>query len=84
MNYGEREREREKSNDENIRRCKFIVKPGELHLKSRIAGVNEINENIRLRVWNDTEDHTKGMNDDKMDMNNKEHQKRDQELPILV
>jgi len=64
--------------------CKFIVKLGELHLKSRIAGIDEINENIRLRVRNDTEDHTKGMNDDKMDMNDKEQKKGDKELPILV
>jgi len=86
VNYGERERdrEREKCNEENVCRCKFIVEPEELHLKSRIAGIDEINENIRLRVWNDTEDHTKGMNEDKVDMNDKEHQKRDKELPILV
>ena len=35
-------------------------------------------------MWNDTEDHTRGMNDDKIDMNDKEHKKRDQELSILV
>jgi hypothetical protein len=35
-------------------------------------------------VWNDTEDRTKGMNGDKKNMNNKEHQKRDQEVTILV
>jgi hypothetical protein len=40
--------------------------------------------NIRLRVWNDTEDHPKGMNGDKRGMNGKERQKRDQEVPILV
>ena len=28
-------------------------------------------EKIRLRVWNGTEGHTKGMNGDKMDMNDK-------------
>jgi hypothetical protein len=27
-------------------------------------------------VWNDTQDHTKGMNGGKMDMNDEEHQKR--------
>jgi hypothetical protein len=31
-------------------------------------------------VWNDTVDDTKGMNRDKMDMNDKEHQKRNQEI----
>ena len=49
-----------------------------------IAGIYEKKENIRLRVWNDTEDHPKGMNGDKMTMNDKELQKRDQEAPILV
>ena len=41
--------------------------------------IDEIKENIRLKMWNDTEDHTKGMKGDKMDMNDKERQKRDQE-----
>ena len=48
---------------------------------------DEIKENIRLKIWNDirlkiwndTEDHTKGMNGYKMDTNDKEHEKRDQE-----
>ena len=31
-----------------------------------------IKENIILKIWNDTEDHTKGMNGDKMDTNDKE------------
>jgi hypothetical protein len=69
---------REESNDENIYGCKFIVKPVEIDYKRRkitIAGIDETKENIRLRLWNDTEDHTKGMNGDKMDMNDKEHQK---------
>ena len=43
------------------------------------AGIDEIKKNIRLKIWNDREDHTKGMNGDKMNMNDKEHQKRDQE-----
>jgi len=37
-----------------------------------------IKENIRLKIWNDTENHTKGMNGDKMDKNDTEHQKKDQ------
>ena len=47
----------------------------------RITAVetDEMNENIRLKIWNDTEDQTKGMNGDKMDMNDKQHQNRDQE-----
>ena len=46
---------REKSNDENICRCRF-VKLEELQFKSRIAGIDEIKELIRLRLCNDTDD----------------------------
>jgi len=38
--------------------------------------IDEIKENITLKIWNDTEDHTKRTNGDKMDVNDKEHQKR--------
>jgi len=48
-----------------------------------MAGIGEIKESIRLRVWNDT-DHTKGMNGDKIDVNDKGHQKKYQEVTILV
>ena len=46
----------------------------------RITAVenDEIKENISLKIQNDR-DQTKGMNSNKMDMNDKEHQKRDQE-----
>ena len=44
-----------------------------------IVESDEIKEYIRLKIWNDTEDHTKGMNGDKMDTNDKEHQKGSQE-----
>ena len=40
--------------------------------------IDEIQENIWLKIWNYT-GHTKGMNCDKMDMNNKEHPIREQE-----
>ena len=40
---------------------------------------DEIKENIRLKIGDDTEDYTKGVNGDKMDTNVIEHQKRDQE-----
>jgi hypothetical protein len=57
---------------EYIYRCKCIVKPAVLHLKSRkiaMARIDEIKEIIRLRVWNDKEygmiqKITKGMNGD--------------------
>jgi len=42
--------------------------------------IDEIKENIKLKIWNDTEDHTKGMHGDKMDMGDKERQKRGQEI----
>jgi len=47
---------REKSNDENICRCRF-VKLEELQFKRRIAGIDEIKELIRLRVYNEIEYH---------------------------
>jgi len=43
-------------------------------------GIDEIKENIKLNTWNDTEDHTKGMHGDKMDISDKELQKRGQEI----
>jgi len=39
--------------------------------RTTIGGIDEIKEKIRLRVWDDTEDRTKGMNGDKMGMNYK-------------
>ena len=44
-----------------------------------VVEIDEIKENISLKIWNDREDHTKGLNGDKMDTNDKEHQRRDQE-----
>ena len=41
--------------------------------------IDRIIENIRLKIGDDTEDHTNGANSDKMDKNDLEHQKRDQE-----
>ena len=40
--------------------------------------IDEIKENISLTIWNDR-DHTKEMNGDKLDTNDKERQKREQE-----
>ena len=47
--------------------------------KIRAVEINEIKENIRLKIWDVTEDYTNGMNGDKMVTNVIEHQKRDQE-----
>jgi len=41
--------------------------------------IDEIKENIRLKIGDDTEDYTNRVNGDKMDTNVIEHQKRDQE-----
>jgi hypothetical protein len=41
--------------------------------------IDEIKENIRLKIRDDTEYHTKGVNGDKKDTNLREHQQRDQE-----
>ena len=66
--------EREELNDEKNIGAKLLLNQLNWVLKaekSTIAGIDEIMENIRLRVWNDTEYHKKGMNGDKMDMNDK-------------
>jgi len=55
-------------------------------LKAKIIAVieiDEIKENIKLNVWNDTEDHTKGLHSDNMDMSDKKHQKRGQEIKSI-
>ena len=44
-----------------------------------VAEIDEIKGNINLKIWNDRECRTKELNGDKMDINDKEHQKRDQE-----
>jgi hypothetical protein len=41
--------------------------------------IDEIKENIRLKIRDDTEDYTNGVNGDKMDTNVIEHRKSDQE-----
>jgi hypothetical protein len=46
--------------------------------------IEEIKENIRLKIWNDTEDHTEGMNADKMDTNDKENLKIDTKKVAIV
>jgi hypothetical protein len=48
-----------------------------LNAKRITVEIDKIEENIRLKIWNNTEEHTQGMNDDKMDTNDKEHQKKD-------
>jgi hypothetical protein len=46
---------------------------------------DEIQKNIRLKIQNGTEDHTQGMNDDTMNTNDKQHQKREtMKVTILV
>jgi hypothetical protein len=53
--------------------------------RTTIGGIDEIKEKIRLRVWNNTEDHTKGMNGDKMDMNdilNPEEESRNKNIGL--
>jgi hypothetical protein len=47
--------------------------------RSTTVEIDEIKENIRLKIWNDTEYQTKGMSVNKMDTNDKQHHTRDQE-----
>ena len=46
--------------------------------------IDEIKENIRLKIGNGTEYYTKGVNGDRMDTNVTEHQKRDKENNITI
>jgi heme-degrading monooxygenase HmoA len=41
--------------------------------------IDEVKEYIILKIWSNTDDHTKGMNDDKKDTNDEDHQKGRQE-----
>jgi hypothetical protein len=41
--------------------------------------IDKIKENIRLKIWDDTEDHTNKMNGNKINKFFLAHQKRDQE-----
>jgi len=61
---------------------KLLLNQKNCILKAKIITVetDEIKENIRLKIRNDTEDHKQGINDNKMDTNDKEHQKRDHEI----
>lgn len=50
------------NNDENKYRCKIIVKSVEVQFKTEritIGGNVETKDNIGLKVYNDTENHTK-------------------------
>jgi hypothetical protein len=62
--------------------AKALLKQKNYILKAkRITSVeiDEIKENIRLKIGNDTEDYIKGVNGDRMDKNVTEHRKKDQE-----
>ena len=50
-----------------------------LKAKRKTVEIDEIKEYIRLKIQKHTQDHTQGMNDDKMDTKDKEHQKTDHE-----
>ena len=66
--------EREESNDEKNTGAKLLLKQLNWILKAErttIGGIDGIKEKIKLRVWNDSEGNTKGMNGDRMDMNDK-------------
>jgi len=47
--------------------------------RTTAVAIDEIKENIRLKIGDDTKKYTNGVNGDKMDTNVIEHQKRDQE-----
>ena len=58
MNYGERENPMTRiymGANLLLNQLNYVLKAERI----TIARIDEIKENIRLRVWNDTEDHTK-------------------------
>jgi hypothetical protein len=62
--------------------AKALLKQKKYIVKSRritAVEIDEIKENIRLQIGDDTEDHTNGVNGEKMDVNIIEHQERGQE-----
>jgi len=63
-----------------LNQLNYILKAGRI----TIAGIDETKEYIRLRVRNDNEDHAKGINGDKMDVNDKEQRKRYQEEMVWM
>ena len=65
----------------NIDAKAFLNQKNYILKSKRIMAVEiyQIKENIRLKIGDDTEDYTNGVNGDKMDANIIEHQKRDQE-----
>jgi hypothetical protein len=66
--------ERGELNDEKNIGAKLLLKQLNWILRAeslKIDGIDEIKVKIRLRVWNDREDHKKRMNGDKMDINYK-------------
>jgi len=61
--------------------AKALLNQKNYTLKAKIitaVEMDEIKENIRLKIGDDTEDYTNGVNGDKMDANVIEHRKRDQ------
>jgi len=59
--------------------AKLLLNQKNYILKAKRKTVVEIDEIKENKIWNDREDHTKGLNGYKMDTNDKERQKRDQE-----
>jgi hypothetical protein len=62
--------------------AKALLKQKNYILKAKrimAVEIDEIKEHMRLKIVDDTEDYTDGVNGDKVDINVIEHQKRDQE-----
>jgi hypothetical protein len=74
--------EKEEPIDENEYGCKVLLNQKNCILKAKTitaVKIDEMKENIRLKIGDDTEDYTNGENGDKMDTNVIEHQKKEQE-----
>jgi len=74
--------EREEPNDENEYRCNTLLNRKNYILKAKrltAVEIDDIKENIRLKIVDDTEVYTNEVNGDKVYTDVIEHQKRDQE-----
>jgi len=78
---GGRERERDPMTKMNVGAKALLKQKNYILNAKRITAVeiDEKKENVRLKIGDDTEDYTKGVNGTKIDKNVRRHQKRVQE-----
>ena len=79
--------EREESNNKINIDAKLMLKRKNYILKAKritVVEIDEIMENIRRKIWNDREDHTKGMNGNTLITNIHSTRRKMKKLTILA